>query len=156
MCVCAHSQDDAVGVTPCGVSCTGLLSHKHEKWSLERLLSHTHVVKLCSDVGRILRYFRDHPVALAQVYDAQLATVDVECDHSEAGLRQLFQDETQHARRRRGVIQRTMAKVGAIMAAGAAGAASASAGDTGAGAGSGSGAGAAVAGAGGAGAGGMV
>ena len=132
VCVCGYSQDDAVGVTPCGVSCTGLLSHKHEKWSLERLLSHTHVVKLCSDVGRILRYFRDHPVALAQVYDAQLATVDVECDHSEAGVRQLFQDETQHARRRRGVIQRTMAKVGAIMAAADSGAAgTAGAGDTG-------------------------
>ena len=130
--VCAHSQDDAVGVTPCGVSCTGLLSHKHEKWSLERLLSHTHVVKLCSDVGRILRYFRDHPVALAQVYDAQLATVDVGCDHSEAGLRQLFQNETHHARRRRRVIQRTMAKVGAIMAAAESGAAgTAGAGDTG-------------------------
>ena len=134
MCVCAHSQDGAGGVTPCGVSCTGLLSHKHEKWSLERLLSHTHVVKLCSDVGRILRYFRDHPVALAQVYDAQLATVDVGCDHSEAGLRQLFQNETHHARRRRRVIQRTMAKVGAIMAAAESGAAgTAGAGDTGAG-----------------------
>ena len=134
MCVCAHSQDGAGGVTPCGVSCTGLLSHKHEKWSLERLLSHTHVVKLCSDVGRILRYFRDRPVALAQVYDAQLATVDVGCDHSEAGLRQLFQNETHHARRRRRVIQRTMAKVGAIMAAAESGAAgTAGAGDTGAG-----------------------
>ena len=132
MCVCAHSQDGAGGVTPCGVSCTGLLSHKHEKWSLERLLSHTHVVKLCSDVGRILRYFRDRPVALAQVYDAQLATVDVGCDHSEAGLRQLFQNETHHARRRRRVIQRTMAKVGAIMAAADSGAAvAAGAGDTG-------------------------
>ena len=132
MCVCAHSQDDAVGVTPCGVSCTGLLSHKHEKWSLERLLSHTHVVKLCSDVGRILRYFRDRPVALAQVYDAQLATVDVGCDHSEAGLRQLFQNETHHARRRRRVIHRTMAKVGAIMAAADTDAAgTAGAGDTG-------------------------
>ena len=132
MCVCAHSQDGAGGVTPCGVSCTGLLSHKHEKWSLERLLSHTHVVKLCSDVGRILRYFRDRPVALAQVYDAQLATVDVECDDSEAGLRQLFQNETHHARRRRRVIQRTMAKVGAIMAAADSGAAvAAGAGDTG-------------------------
>ena len=127
--VCAHSQDDAVGVTPYGVSCTGLLSHKHEKWSLERLLSHTHVVKLCSDVGRILHYFRDRPVALAQVYDAQLATVDVECGHTEAGVRQLFQNETQHARR---VIQRTMAKVGAIMAAADSGAAvAAGAGDTG-------------------------
>ena len=134
MCVCAHSQDGAGGVTPCGVSCTGLLSHKHDKWSLERLLSHTHVVKLCSDVGRILHYFRDRPVALAQVYDAQLATVDVGCDHSEAGLRQLFQNETHHARRRRRVIQRTMAKVGAIMAAAESGAAgTAGAGDTGAG-----------------------
>ena len=132
MCVCAHSQDGAGGVTPCGVSCTGLLSHKHEKWSLERLLSHTHVVKLCSDVGRILRYFRDHPVALAQVYDAQLATVDVECDHTEAGLRQLFQGESHHARRRRRVIHRTMAKVGAIMAAADTDAAgTAGAGDTG-------------------------
>ena len=132
MCVCAHSQDGAGGVTPCGVSCTGLLSHKHEKWSLERLLSHTHVVKLCSDVGRILHYFRDHPVALAQVYDAQLATVDVECDHTEAGLRQLFQGESHHARRRRRVIHRTMAKVGAIMAAADTDAAgTAGAGDTG-------------------------
>ena len=132
MCVCAHSQDGAGGVTPCGVSCTGLLSHKHEKWSLERLLSHTHVVKLCSDVGRILRYFRDRPVALAQVYDAQLATVDVECDHTEAGLRQLFQGESHHARRRRRVIHRTMAKVGAIMAAADTDAAgTAGAGDTG-------------------------
>ena len=132
MCVCAHSQDDAVGVTPCGVSCIGLLSHKHDKWSLERLLSHTHVVKLCSDVGRILRYFRDRPVALAQVYDAQLATVDVECDHTEAGLRQLFQGESHHARRRRRVIHRTMAKVGAIMAAADTDAAgTAGAGDTG-------------------------
>ena len=87
-----------------------------------------------SDVGRILRYFRDRPVALAQVYDAQLATVDVGCDHSEAGLRQLFQNETHHARRRRRVIQRTMAKVGAIMAAAESGAAgTAGAGDTGAG-----------------------
>ena len=132
MCVCAHSQDGAGGVTPCGVSCIGLLSHKHDKWSLERLLSHTHVVKLCSDVGRILRYFRDRPVALAQVYDAQLATVDVECDHTEAGLRQLFQGESHHARRRRRVIHRTMAKVGAIMAAADTDAAgTAGAGDTG-------------------------